>query len=112
MTGASGIVRVAMIGATTAALWLSPAAAGDQTMPGATVESVVAVARRLNPTVAAASLDFDAAVHKIGAAGVLADPEAATPARGCGRAETATAFTHAAIVVILQCSACFSSARH
>jgi cobalt-zinc-cadmium efflux system outer membrane protein len=55
-------------------LWLSPAAAGDQTMPGATVESVVALARRLNPTVAAAALDFDAAVHKIGTAGVLADP--------------------------------------
>jgi hypothetical protein len=55
-------------------LWLSPAAAGDQTVPGATVESVVAIAKRLNPTVAAASLDFDAAVHKIGTAGVLADP--------------------------------------
>src|SRR5207302_2364418 len=47
---------------------------GDQTVPGATVESVVAIAKRLNPTVAAASLDFDAAVHKIGTAGVLADP--------------------------------------
>ncbi|MDU0961393.1 MAG: TolC family protein, partial [Bradyrhizobium sp.] len=55
-------------------LWLSPAAAGDQPVPGATVESVVAIAKRLNPTVAAASLDFDAAVHKIGTAGVLADP--------------------------------------
>jgi outer membrane protein TolC len=55
-------------------LWLSPAVAGDQTVPGATVESVVAIAKRLNPTVAAASLDFDAAVHKIGTAGVLADP--------------------------------------
>jgi outer membrane protein TolC len=55
-------------------LWLSPAAAGEQSMPGATVESVVAIAKRLNPTVAAAALDFDAAVHKIGTAGVLADP--------------------------------------
>src|SRR5712692_3088416 len=55
-------------------LWLSPAAAGDQTLPGATVESVVAIAKHLNPTVAAASLEFDAAVHKIGTAGVLADP--------------------------------------
>src|SRR5258708_20984013 len=55
-------------------LWLSPAAAGEQIMPGATVESVVAIAKRLNPTVAAASLEFDAAVHKIGTAGVLADP--------------------------------------
>src|SRR5712672_1955461 len=69
-----GITRFAAIGATTAMLWLSPADAAEQTMPGATVESVVAVAKRLNPTVAAASLEFDAAVHKIGTAGVLADP--------------------------------------
>ena len=69
-----GIIRLTAIGAITATLWLSPAAAGDQTVPGATVESVVAIAKRLNPTVAAASLDFDAAVHKIGTAGVLADP--------------------------------------
>ena len=74
MTRASGIVCLAAIGATTAVLWLSPAAAGDQTLPGATVESVAAIAKHLNPTVAAASLDFDAAVHKIGTAGVLADP--------------------------------------
>jgi outer membrane protein, heavy metal efflux system len=69
-----GITRLAAIGATTALLWLSPAEAGDRPLPGATVESVVAVARRLNPAVAAAALDFDAAVHKIGTAGVLADP--------------------------------------
>ncbi len=74
MTRASGIVCLAAVGATTVSLWLFPAKAGDQTLPGATVESVVAVARRLNPTVAAAALDFDAAVHKIGTAGVLADP--------------------------------------
>lgn len=67
------ITRLVAIGATTV-LWLSPAVAGDQTMPGATVESVIAYAKRLNPTVAAASLEFDAAVHKIGTAGVLADP--------------------------------------
>jgi outer membrane protein, heavy metal efflux system len=69
-----GITRLAAIGATTAVLWLSPAGAADQPLPGATVESVVAIAQRLNPTVAAAALDFDAAVHKIGTAGVLADP--------------------------------------
>jgi outer membrane protein, heavy metal efflux system len=40
-------------------LWLSPAMAGDQTLPGATVESVVAIAKRLNPTVAAASLKVE-----------------------------------------------------
>jgi hypothetical protein len=70
----AGITRLAAIGATTAVLWLSPAKAADQPLPGATVESVIAIAKRLNPTVAAASLDFDAAVHKIGTAGVLADP--------------------------------------
>jgi cobalt-zinc-cadmium efflux system outer membrane protein len=69
-----GITGLAAIGAATAMLWLSPAIAGDQSLPGATVESVVAIAKRLNPTVAAASLEFDAAVHKIGTAGVLADP--------------------------------------
>ncbi len=69
-----GITRLVAIGATTAVLWLSQAVAAEQALPGATVESVVAIARRLNPTVAAASLDFDAAVHKIGTAGILADP--------------------------------------
>ena len=69
-----GITCLAAIGATTAVLWFSPALAADQTLPGGTVESVIAVAKRLNPTVAAAALEFDAAVHKIGTAGVLADP--------------------------------------
>lgn len=71
---ANDIVRFAVIGATTAMLWLSPAEAIKQALPGATVESVVVLARRLNPAVAAAALDFDAAIHKIGTAGVLADP--------------------------------------
>ena len=74
MTRAGGIIRSAAVGTTTVLLWLSPAGAAEQTLPGATVESVVAFAKRLNPTVAAAALDFDAAVHKIGTAGVLADP--------------------------------------
>jgi cobalt-zinc-cadmium efflux system outer membrane protein len=74
VTRARGVIWLAAIGATTALLWLSPAEAGDQPLPGATVESVVAFARRLNPTVAAAALDFDAAIHKIGTSGVLADP--------------------------------------
>jgi cobalt-zinc-cadmium efflux system outer membrane protein len=70
-----GITRLATIGATTALLWLSPAEASDQTIPGATVESVVEIAKRLNPTVAAASLDFSAALNMVGAAGVLDDPK-------------------------------------
>jgi outer membrane protein TolC len=35
---------------------------------------VVALARRLSPELAAAALDADAAAHKVGAAGALADP--------------------------------------
>ncbi len=74
MIRAAGTARFAAIGAITALLWLSPVLAADQTLPGASVESVVLIAKRLNPTVAAAALEFDAAVHKIGTAGVLADP--------------------------------------
>ena len=74
MTPAASIARFAIVGATTALLWSYPAAAAERNELGATVESVVAFARRLNPTVAAASLDFDAAVHRIGTMGVVADP--------------------------------------
>lgn len=74
MTAAASIARFAIVGATTALLWSYPAAAAERNELGATVESVVAFARRLNPTVAAASLDFDAAVHRIGTMGVVADP--------------------------------------
>lgn len=74
MTPAAFIARFAIVGATTALLWSYPSAAADRNELGATVEGVVAFARRLNPTVAAASLDFDAAVHRIGTAGVMADP--------------------------------------
>ncbi len=75
MTRASGMIWLVAIGATTALLWLSPAEAGDWSLPGATVESVVAIAENLNPTVAAASLDFSAALHMVGVAGVLDDPK-------------------------------------
>jgi cobalt-zinc-cadmium efflux system outer membrane protein len=74
VTAAASIARFAIVGATTALLWSYPAAAAERNELGATVESVVAFARRLNPTVAAASLDFDAAVHRIGTMGVVADP--------------------------------------
>ncbi len=73
MMRAGGIIGPAFVAATTALLWLSSAGAAE-ILPGATVESVVALAKRLNPVVAAAALDFDAAFHKIGTAGVLADP--------------------------------------
>lgn len=74
MTPARNVIGLATIGAAAALLWLSPAGAVNQPLPGATAESVVALARRLNPTVAAAALDFDAAVHKIATTGVLDDP--------------------------------------
>lgn len=51
MTRSIGIANVAALGAITAVLWLSPASAGDQSLPGAKVESVVVIAKRLNPTV-------------------------------------------------------------
>lgn len=55
-----GIANVAALGAITAALWLSPAAAADQGPPGATVGSVVAITKRFNPTVADAWFGVDA----------------------------------------------------
>jgi len=73
-TGARYTVWLSTVGAASALLWVSSTTAAEQSLPGATVESVVAIAKRVNPTVAAASLDFDAAIHKIGTAGVLADP--------------------------------------
>jgi len=73
VTRAGGISRLTAIEAATALLWLSPAEAGDRSLPGATVESVIAIAENLNSTVAAASLD-SAALHMVGAAGVLDDP--------------------------------------
>lgn len=39
----AGTTRFAARGTTTALLWLAPALAADQTLPGATAESVVAV---------------------------------------------------------------------
>lgn len=69
------IAYCAAIGAAAASLWLTPAEAAESTPPGATVESVVALAKRVNPTVAAAALEFEAATRKIGTAGVLADPD-------------------------------------
>ncbi len=74
MTRAGQVIYLAAIGTTTALLWLSPTMAAEQSLPGATAESVVALARRLNSTLVAAALDFDAAVNKNGTAGVLADP--------------------------------------
>jgi cobalt-zinc-cadmium efflux system outer membrane protein len=55
-----GIANVAVLGAITAVLWLSPATAADQGPPGATDEHVIVIAECLNPTVADAWFSVDA----------------------------------------------------
>lgn len=52
----------------------SPVSGAEKSLPGATAESVVALARRLSPELAAAVLDADAALQRVGAAGVQPDP--------------------------------------
>lgn len=52
----------------------APALGAERRPPGATAESVVALARRLSPELAAAVLDADAALQRVGAAGVQPDP--------------------------------------
>lgn len=74
MIGARRILMLVAIGVAAASPCRAPPSAKERQLPGATVESVVALARRLSPELAAAALDAEAAVHKIGAAGVLADP--------------------------------------
>jgi cobalt-zinc-cadmium efflux system outer membrane protein len=83
-------VRFAAIGVATALLGALPLAAAERTIPGGTVDSVVALARQLSPELAATALDADAAAHKVGAAGALADPTVALEAwdvnaRGVGQ---------------------------
>jgi len=60
--------------AATAMLWSAPLWAIERNIPGSTIESVIACARQLSPELAAAALDADAAGHKVGSAGALADP--------------------------------------
>ena len=74
MSPVNAIRLLAMVGAAMALPWPSPLAAKERQLPGATVESVVALARQLSPDLAAAALDAEALAHKVGAAGVLADP--------------------------------------
>ncbi|WP_036279856.1 TolC family protein [Methylocystis sp. ATCC 49242] len=70
------LCRLAFLAVTAvvAGLTVWPVSAGEREMPGATVESVVALARRLSPELAASVLDADAAAHRVGAAGVQPDP--------------------------------------
>lgn len=46
----------------------SPALTAERSLPGATVESVVGLAKRLSPALAAAVLEADAATQRVGAA--------------------------------------------
>ncbi|WP_281929013.1 TolC family protein [Methylocystis iwaonis] len=55
-------------------VFASPVSGAERSPPGATAESVVALARRLSPELAAAVLDADAALQRVGAAGVQPDP--------------------------------------
>lgn len=73
------IIRLAMLGAATVLPWLPAANAVERAAPraaaaGATVESVIALARRLSPELVAAAFDAKASRHAVGAAGALADP--------------------------------------
>lgn len=74
MIRAPNVMKSAAIATLAMLFSVNAGSAAEQSLPGATVESVIALARRLNPAVAAAALDFDAAVHKISTAGVLDDP--------------------------------------
>jgi outer membrane protein TolC len=74
MSPARRVLRLPALGAAALLLWSPSLAALERSVPGETVESVVALARRLSPELAAAALDADAAAHKVGAAGALADP--------------------------------------
>src|SRR5438477_719213 len=66
-----GVLAVAIVAALIAS---GPASAQDAGAPGATVESVLALGRRLSPDVRAAALDTEAAAARADAAGQLDDP--------------------------------------
>jgi cobalt-zinc-cadmium efflux system outer membrane protein len=57
-----------------AGLSVAAVSAAERSQPGATVESVVALAKRLGPELRGAVLEADAASQRVGAAGVQPDP--------------------------------------
>jgi cobalt-zinc-cadmium efflux system outer membrane protein len=57
-----------------AGLSVAAVSAAERSQPGATVESVVALAKRLSPELRGAVLEADAASQRVGAAGVQPDP--------------------------------------
>ncbi|KPH77819.1 MULTISPECIES: TolC family protein [Bosea] len=79
MKGAGRTTRLALLGAVTVLPWLPSASATERgssraALAGATVESVIALARRLSPELVAAAFDADAARQAVGAAGAQPDP--------------------------------------
>ncbi len=67
-------LRLPLVAALLLNLSIASASAADRDLPGVTAESVVALAKKLSPEVAAAVLDADSAAQRVGAAGVQPDP--------------------------------------
>lgn len=74
MTAKRPLVWLVAISFAACLSWPDPLLAAERGALGATLESVVALARQLNPDLAAAILDADSAAHKVAAAGALSDP--------------------------------------
>jgi outer membrane protein, heavy metal efflux system len=66
--------RVAAIGLAVTVLATSPALGAGESPPGATVDELLVLARRLSPELAARALESDAAAARVEAAGALEDP--------------------------------------
>lgn len=67
-------LRLPLVAALLLNLSIASTSAADRDLPGVTAESVVALAKKLSPEVAAAVLDADSAAQRVGAAGVQPDP--------------------------------------
>ena len=67
-------LRLPLVVALLLNLSIAFASAADRDLPGVTAESVVALAKKLSPEMAAAVLDADSAAQRVGAAGVQPDP--------------------------------------
>jgi outer membrane protein TolC len=62
-----------------------PSSPAEPGVPGGSVEELLAIAQRMNPEVAAAALDSEAALARVDAAGRLPDPSFATEFRDISR---------------------------
>jgi outer membrane protein TolC len=77
--------RTLIVGIATSVLMLPAVAAPPDSAPGATVEELLALARQVNPDLAAARLEADAAGARAAAAGALDDPTLKVELWGIGR---------------------------